>query len=266
MGRVFPAENGRKGSPDTLRGQDLNKQQNITQPPLMSLKFALPLALATACLPCALTSQAATYTESGDAGDLLPAAQLATGPAGTALTAINGALTLTNGISDSDLFQIVVSSPTGFSATTTGFVAGRNNFDTQLALFSSTGLGVVTNDDAAAGGSQSAIAAGSVTLTPGTYYLLISGSGRYATSAGGLIFPNYTDGTTDPTGTYGPTGAGGTGSLSGYTGNSNEGGAYTVALTGAQVVPAVVPEPTSLAALATGLGGLLMALRRRTAK
>ncbi len=229
----------------------------------MSLKFAIPLAFATACLPFVGTSHAATYTETGDAGDLLPAAQIAAGVAGTPLTAINGSLTLTNGISDSDLFQIVISSPTAFSASTTGFVAGRNSFDTQIALFTSTGLGVVTNDDAAAGGSQSTIAAGSVSLPAGTYYLLISGSGRYATSAGGLIFPNYTDGTTDPSGTYGPTGAGGTGTLSGYTGNSNEGGAYSIALTGAQLVPAAVPEPSSLAAIATGLGGLLMVLRRR---
>ena len=229
---------------------------------------------------------AATYTETGDAGDLPATAQIVSGTAGTALTSLSGALTLTNAISDSDMFEINISNPGAFSAATTAFVAGANNFDTQLAVFTLTGAGVVTNDDAANGGSQSSIAAGSpvASFAAGNYYLLISGSGRYAVSSGGLIFPNYTDGTTDPTGTpgavgvhlwatdptgtYGPTGPGGTGVISGYSGNSNEAGNYVIALTGAQFVPAVVvPEPGAYACVLVGAAGLVLITRiRRTAK
>ena len=221
------------------------------------------MAVVAACLPCIGSLRAATYTETGDAGDLPTAAQVISGTAGTSLTSISGALTLTNGVSDSDMFKIVINSPSTFSASTTAFIPGANSFDTQIAIFTATGVGVVANDDAASGGEQSSIPTGSVKLSAGTYYLLISGSGRYATSAGGLIFPNYTDGTTDPTATVGPTGAGGSGAITGYTGSSNEGGAYTIALTGAQFF--AVPEPSSLAVLAAGIGGLTFVLRRRRA-
>ncbi len=229
----------------------------------MRLKFALPLVFATAYLPLVGAIHAATYTETGDAGDLPTAAQVISGTAGTSLSSISGALTLTNGTSDSDMFKFVISSPSTFSASTTAFIPGANNFDTQIAIFTAAGIGVVANDDAASGGEQSAIPAGSVKLSAGTYYLLISGSGRYAVSTGGLIFPNYTDGTTDPTTTVGPTGPGGNSAITGYTGSSNEGGSYTIALTGAQFF--AVPEPSSLAAIATGVGGLALVLRRRCA-
>ena len=236
---------------------------------LMRLNFTFPLAFATASLLFANASSAATYNETGDAGDLPATAQVASGTAGTALTAISGSTTLTNEISDSDMYEILITSPTTFSASTTAFIQGANNFDTQLALFSvTTSTGVITNDDAASGGSQSNIAAGSLTAAnlPGLYYLLISGSGRYAVSSTGLIFPNYTDGTTDPTGTYGPTGPGGGNAISGYTGSSNEAGSYVIALTGAQFIPAV-PEPGTYACILASAAGLVLITRaRRTAK
>ena len=230
----------------------------------MSLKFVLPLVVATVSLPFVGLVHAVTYTETGDAGDLPATAQAITGAAGTSLTAILGSTTLTNAVSDSDMYEIYISDPATFSASTTAFIQGRNNFDTQLAVFSvSSGLGIITNDDAASGGSQSNIAAGSFTSGAGLYYILISGSGRYATSSTGLIFPNYTDGTTDPTGTYGPTGSGGSNAISGYTGSSNEAGAYTIALTGAQFFVAPVPEPTTYAFVLAGTAGLALALRAR---
>ncbi len=222
----------------------------------MSLKFAIPLAVATACLP--LASHAATYTETTDAGDLPGTAQVLTPALTLGSNSIAGTLTLTTGISESDMFRITLSTAESLTISTTAFVAGRNNFDTQIALFTSGGVGILANDDAAAGGAQSSLTTG--TLAAGNYYLLISGSGRYATSAGGLIFPNYTDGVTDPSATVGPTGPGGASAITGYTGTSNEGGNYTVAVT------AAVPEPSSfVAALAAGLGGLGLVLRRRRA-
>ncbi len=225
----------------------------------MSLKFALPLALLAGCLSFADTSRAVSYTETTDAGDL-PSTALTLAPALTlGSNSIAGGLTLTNGVSDSDMFRITLSTAESLTISTTAFVPGRNNFDTQLALFTAGGVGILANDDAAAGGSQSSLTTG--TLAAGNYYLLISGSGRYATSVGGLIFPNYTDNVTDPSATVGPTGPGGATAITGYTGNSNEGGNYTIAVT------AAVPEPSSfLAAVAVGLGGLgLMLRRRRTA-
>lgn len=96
--------------------------------------------------------------------------------------------------------------------------------------------------------------------------MLISGSGCFATSSGGLIFPNFADGTTDAAIEVGPTGAGGAAALSGYTGSSNEGGNYKVALTGAQVVTSAVSEPSSLGCLAAGLASLALVLRRRATR
>ncbi len=230
----------------------------------MRLKFAIPMAIAAASLSLVATSRAVVYAEGpADAGDLPATAQIVSGqPAGTPLTGITGALTLTNGISEADMFEISITGTTGFSASTTAFVAGSNNFDTQLFLFDSAGKGVAANDDAASGGSQSSLTPG--TLVPGLYYLLIDGSGRYPVSSkGALIFPNLTDGTTDPTGTYGPNSP--TAVIAGYTGNSNEGGKYSIAITGAQFVPAVVPEPGSVAAVLAGVAGLAFLARSRRA-
>ena len=232
----------------------------------MRLKFAIPMAVAAASLSLTATSRAVVYAEGpADAGDLPATAQVVSGqPVGTSLTSITGTLTLTNGISEADMFEISIASATGFSASTTGFAAGANNFDTQLFLFNSAGMGVAANDDAASGGSQSSLTTG--TLVPGLYYLLIDGSGRYpATSTGAPIFPNYTDGTTDPSGTYGPNSP--TAIIAGYTGSSNEGGKYSITLTGAQFVPsAPVPEPGTWAGMAAGAAGLAFYRRARRAK
>lgn len=225
----------------------------------MSIKFAFPLAFAAVCLPLVSTSHAVAYTESGDAGDLPTAAQVLTPALSVGANSITGATTLTNGLSDSDMYQITLSTAESLTASTTAFSVGKNNFDTQIALFNSAGVGILANDDAASGGSQSSLTTG--TLPAGNYYLLISGSGRYATSASGLIFPNYTDGTTDPSATVGPTGSGGASAVTGYTGNSNEAGSYVISLTA--TLPAAVPEPSALAAIVTGFGGLGLVLRRR---
>ena len=231
----------------------------------MSLKFVLPLAIATACLPFAGNVHAATYAEVGDAGDTLATAQQILGTTGTALSSISGAITLTNAISDGDMYEIYIPNPTAFAASNTAFVSGANNFDSQIFIFSATGLGLAANDDSPNGGSQSSIPAGSFSGAAGNYYILVDGSGRYAASSTGVIFPNYTDGVTDPTGVYGPTGPGGGNVLSGYTGNSNEAGSYVLALTGAQFVTAPVPEPTTFAFILAGAAGLAFALRARRA-
>ncbi len=232
----------------------------------MSRKFAVPLAVATASLLFADISSADTYTETGDAGDTLATAQVVSSTIpSTSLSSITGTTTLTNAISDSDMFEIYISNPAAFSASTTAFAVGANNFDTQLMLFDASGNGVEANDDSPNGGSQSSLPSGSGLLSPtaiGNYYLLISGSGRYAVdSTGQLIFPNYTDGMTDQTGVYGPNAT--AGALAGYTGNSNEAGKYVITLTGAQFVLVVVPEPGTYACIFTGLAGLTVVTKLR---
>lgn len=218
----------------------------------MKLKFALPAATAAACLAFVGSSFAAGYTETGGAGDLPATAQIVVGASGTSLTSINGLLTLTNGVSENDLYEIYINSPTTFSASLTGFVPGFNNFDSQLALFSLTGRGIALDDDDTATGSSSAnLPAGNSLITsqqPGLFYLLVTVSGRNPASTGGRIFPNFADGdgnTVDPTVVYGPTGAGGAFSLSTYSGSSNSSGNYVAAITGAQFV--VVLEPGTYA-------------------
>ena len=226
----------------------------------VALSAALVLASATSAF-------AGTYAETGDAGDIVNAApQLVTASPGDIISAITGTLSLTAGISEGDAYKIYISSPTTFSATTTGFAPGVNNFDSQLFLFTLGGIGIVGNDDDTASGSaQSTIPAGSsftASLAPGYYYLLITGSGQFPASSGGVIFNNWTDGTSDPTGVYGPTGPGGASAISSFGGASNEGGAYSIALTGVAVVSAV-PEPASLA---LGIAGALMLVARRRSR
>ena len=99
------------------------------------------------------------------------------------------------------------------------------------------------------------------------YDLLITGYGRGPASTGGLIFPDYTDFlNADPNAVDGPTGPGGASPLSKYLGNSNEGGAYSIALTGAQFVTAAatVPEPSTIVIFGSGLALLFFVRRRRS--
>ncbi len=180
---------------------------------------------------------AATYVETGDAGQTLGTAAIADTQPGMPLDAITGILTANN----ADLFQIYISDPATFSANTLFTTPGVNNFNTSLFLFNADGFGVYANDDST--GSQSALPAGDALspTTAGLYYIAISGSGFSPVSADGSIFPTP-DGVTIPfDAILGPTGVGGAKILSGWAGNSGSNfGAYKINLTGA----VFVPEPT----------------------
>jgi hypothetical protein len=239
---------------------------------LLSKRFSLlPLGVTLAATFLSVApAHAAAYTEVGDAGDLPGTVQVVSGAANTALTAINGTITATNGISEGDMYQIFISSPTTFSATTTGFVIGANDFDTQLFLFTVAGKGIIANDDDGnSGGSQSTLPVGSFTLGAGVYDLLITGTGRNPGNASGAIFPSFVDGS-DPSLVYGPTGPGGASAFTTYVGNSGENGKYSIALTGAQFVAAAVnttvPEPSTIAIFAAGIPLLVVSRRRRAAR
>ena len=130
---------------------------------------------------CALTAiflgsytSAATYTETGDAGQTPGDAQN-TGPGGQPLSAIFGSLFSGT---DADVFVINITDPTNFSATT---VNGTTSIDTALFLFNMNGQAVYANDDDPGGMSLgSTLPTGNQfgPMTAGLYYIAISLSGN----------------------------------------------------------------------------------------
>jgi hypothetical protein len=200
--------------------------------------------------------QAFSFTEVGDAGDTLSTAQVISGS--SSLTSISGSL---SGFDDAaDLFQIALTGGQSFSATT----VGGASFDTRLFLFAANGTGVYFNDDAAIDTLQSTLPANS-SFTPtqsGIYYLGIAGfDSAPVNAAGDRIFPSVNDFSVDVpqedifTGVFGPTGPGGSLPLSVFDGLIlNEGGSYTIALTGAEAVPEPVSTLGLILAGASGIG------------
>jgi PEP-CTERM motif-containing protein len=168
-----------------------------------------------------------------------------------------------------DVYKIFISNPSAFSASTTSLAGGRNGFDTQLFLFNSNGTGVATNDDKSPG-AQSLLPSGNAlysSLAAGFYYLVITGAGSHPADMSNVrIFPNQDEGS-DPTGIYGP--KNGTPDETNavwtqFSGNSTEGGTYSIALTGASIA---VPEPGTLALIVTGsIAGLLLFRRKKLSR
>lgn len=187
-------------------------------------------------------AQAATFTEVGDAGLTPGAAQTAAHPTpGTPLDVILGTLDP----DDADVFRILLTAGTSFSATTVS--NNTNFFDTMLMLFDANGLGLVANDDDALSPPQSTI--GFLPAVTGEYYLAIAGFGFFPESSGGSIFP-VNGGFMDP-GVVGPTGPGGASGLASWMGGSGEAGDYSIALTGAEMTS--TPEPGSALLVAAAL-------------
>jgi hypothetical protein len=205
-----------------------------------------------------------TWTEVGDAGDLLATAQIPVGEG--PLTSISGMLTLvfdsdSGSPIDADMYRIFIADPLAFSATTVGLTS----LDTQLFLFTELGLGVYANDDCTPGLVGCPLSGDVVqsTLPPGLpsgfgsdiYYLVVTSFDLDPVSSAGLIFPSFPSSTV-----YGPTGPGGGSAITGYSGEGTT-GAYTIALTGVDDVP--VPEPATLLLLGSGAAGVACAARNR---
>ena len=222
--------------------------------------FYLPAFLASSLLLIANTAQASTWTEVGDAGDLLNTAQTPSG----SITAITGTASSTT---DVDLYKIFISTPTSFSATVTG--GDGSNYDLGLALFDANGLGVYANDDATTDNGQPAFPANHALgpQSPGLYYLAVGmqswDGGNFPVSGdpseNTYIFPII-----EGTEIVEPTGGGGASPLTGWHSFEspiplNE--SYSVALTG--ISP--VPEPETISMFLAGLGllGVLAGRRKR---
>ena len=140
------------------------------------------------------------------------------------------------------MFQIALTGGKEFSATTSNAATDQAVQDDllgiptdvllnpQLALFDANGIGIYANDDSF--GSSQATLLRNATFTPeqsGIYYLAISSSGYNPVSSGGEIFPAMS------TDNVGPSNSGG---LTGFAGTGSGGGTYSIALSGAQAVPA----------------------------
>ncbi|MGC3991850.1 MAG: PEP-CTERM sorting domain-containing protein [Chthoniobacteraceae bacterium] len=201
----------------------------------------------------AATASAATYTSKGTAGETLATAEVVSGSG--SLSSISGSLTISNNLSTGNLFEIYISDTSAFSASTAMTQLGVNNFDTELFLFTATGVAVEMNDDTSTT-SQSLLPSSSAilsSLSAGIYYLLIEGAGRTPVdSSGTSLFATGSD----PSAVYGANSS--AGALAAITGNSSYGGSYSIVLTGAQFV---VPEPSTTLMLLAGLGA--GALRRK---
>jgi len=183
------------------------------------------------------TSNAVTWQEEGDAGELLSSAQSLIGRED--IETINGNISTSY---DVDIYKIKITNPTLFSAVLSGG-EGENNWDSMLWLFDENGLGVYANDDAHTGNGSSTLPFGN-SLSPkvfGEYYLAISDDdiNPYSgSSISDLIFAASSYPYTD---IIAPTGSGNSSSLSGWNpslieknfNNAN----YSIALTGATLVP-----------------------------
>jgi hypothetical protein len=186
-----------------------------------------PLALAATAL-LLFAPMAGAAAETGDAGDLLPAAQ---DLRSEGVTQIDGNFA---NRSDVDLYRLCLPGGGSFSAST----VGGSLVDTQLFLFDSSGLGVYGNDDDGSS-LQSTLPAGDP-LTPqaaGEYYLAVAPYNRDPNSNAGPIFASVGP-------VLAPTGVGARGPVSGWSGRVGGMGPYRVVVTGASCVAPDSTPPT----------------------
>ncbi len=230
-------------------------------------KLATALLAAASLTALAAPAHAVTYVEpASDAGQTLATAADTTGSGtvGLGLSKITGSF---NGEGDADLYKVTISSLSQFSATTVNAYTDAGGQDTELTLFTSTGVAVALNDDAAGGlTTDSTLPAGNAlyaTLAAGTYYLGVAQSGNEAVnSANQLLFKGLSQ-SGDTTTVRGPASGVNPTTLLNFNaanvGNGGGAGQYEV-----DFGIVTVPEPSTWAML--GLGAVTAAfafLRRR---
>ena len=154
------------------------------------------------------------HIEVGDAGALPATADIVDGSG--PLNSIAG--TLTSDPDDrEDMYEICITDPAAFSAETSG------QFDEQLFLFDSNGLGIISDDDSGPG-LESLLPAGDPNspMAVGIYYLAISDFNHDPNDGVGLIFPEF----------GGPNGPVSALPIAGWTPANPAYGTYSIALTG----------------------------------
>lgn len=201
------------------------------------------LAFVTTGLALAPSVNAGTQTwfEVGDAGQNgIAAAQVVSG-SGT-LNEINGILAFEG--NDVDVYQIMITDFTSFSAETAG------PLDTMLWLFKADGTGQVANDDYSGISPLSRITNQGV-FANGVYYIAVSTFNNQPQDAGGAFSFTATSWPGPDTNQLQPNGA--AGPFEQWTGDLDPGGGYQIFFTGASFVPS--PGALPLLAVAALVGG-----------
>jgi hypothetical protein len=167
---------------------------------------------------------------------------------------------LNNQTSGADMYEIMITSPTTFSATVTG--NGNNPLvNSALYLFDSAGDGLFGNDNISGGNSLSAIPLGTTNLlSAGLYYILITTSGNLPAHNATNLFGDLTN-TTIVQAALSALKINGY-NTSGTTPNPGDTGkGYDIVLTGAGF--AETPEPATVALIGGGLLALGIYKRSR---
>lgn len=148
--------------------------------PVARFQRLLLLLAALLVLVAASAAFAQSWTETGDAGELVGAAQSTNGSG--ALTSINGVL---SGHGDVDLYCVQLTSvpPAGLPLVS---VACAGHSDPTPYLFSAAGIGLDANMTCA-GGLKETVAP-NISLSPGQYYVAIAHGDWLPQSAGGNIW------------------------------------------------------------------------------
>lgn len=218
---------------------------------------AIIVSLAAFAAPISLHAQI-YHEQFGDAGQTLGTAQ------NSGITQSGTIFGQISGINDADVYQITITNTSTISFSTlnalTAANGGAGGMDTQLFLFTSTGLPVYANDDANGNSLQSFLPAGNsllATLSPGTYYLAISLSGNDPINLNSqLVFATgATTSIRGPASSINPT----TWNTFDNAASFAQNGQYEIDILS-------VPEPSIVALYLTGAVVLLgVMLRRRTA-
>jgi PEP-CTERM motif len=194
----------------------------------------------------------------GGAGGLPNGANVTIGEG--SLTDIIG--TLSDETAGADMYEIYISDPANFSATTAGH-GGNPIVNPSIYLFDSTGAGLFGNDNLSGGDSQAEIPAGTLdSLSAGLYYVLITPSGNLPENKNGeSIFGDLTNTTTVGAGSSSPLIIRKYGTSGTTPDPADSGSGYDIQLTGAEFA-VQTPEPTTLGFAVVGLAALALRARR----
>lgn len=247
------------------------------------MKNAASALMTVVILLSAVSSASAgpDWDEVGDAGSTPGTAQIIGG--GGPVKTIRGNLTgapLAGGPDFEDMYQIIIDEPTIFCARTVPLNATLDccnqpinpllgtNFNTQLWIFKADGRGLLGNDDQPGNAPFSALTntandgSGAMIVTPGIYYIAVSGGpARDPVSSTGQIFNQAT-----LTEISGPDGPGGANPIINWIGTGVS-GHYEIVMCGVKSVPgipAMSPAGTALLMIVIiGAGALVIARKNQ---